>query len=72
MEIIYLPKAVQDLDFWINSGNKAALKKIAQLTEAIVQYLKSLLFTGSLLKPLTFKNFSTKAGLDFRCSVSDL
>jgi toxin YoeB len=37
MEIIYLPKAEEDLTFWINSGNKAILKKIAQLTEAIVQ-----------------------------------
>ena len=37
MEIIYLPKAGEDLNFWINSGNNAILKKIAQLTEAIVQ-----------------------------------
>ena len=37
MEIIYLPKAGEDLTFWINSGNKAILKKIAQLTEAIIQ-----------------------------------
>jgi toxin YoeB len=37
MEIVYLPKASQDLSFWINSGNKAVLKKIAQLTEAILQ-----------------------------------
>jgi len=34
MEIIYLPKAGEDLNFWINSGNNAILKKIAQLTEA--------------------------------------
>jgi toxin YoeB len=37
MEIIYLPKAEEDLRFWINSGNKAVLKKIARLTEAITQ-----------------------------------
>ena len=37
MEIIYLPKADEDLTFWINSGNKAVLKRIAQLTEAILQ-----------------------------------
>jgi toxin YoeB len=37
MEITYLPKADQDLTFWINSGNKAILKKIAQLTEAIIR-----------------------------------
>jgi toxin YoeB len=32
MEIIYLPKADEDLDYWIKTGNKAVLKKIAQLT----------------------------------------
>jgi toxin YoeB len=37
MEVIYLPKAEEDLIFWINSGNKAILKKIAQLSEAIMQ-----------------------------------
>ena len=37
MEIIYLPKAEEDLIFWINSGNKAILKRVAQLTEAILQ-----------------------------------
>ena len=37
MEIVYLPRAEQDLNFWINSGNKVVLKKIAQLTEAITQ-----------------------------------
>lgn len=37
MEIIYLPQASEDLTFWINSGNKAVLKKIARLTEAIIQ-----------------------------------
>ena len=37
MEIIYLPKAIEDLDFWIKAGNKIILKKIAQLTEAIIE-----------------------------------
>jgi toxin YoeB len=37
MEITYLPKAQLDLTFWINSGNKAILKKIAQLTTAIIE-----------------------------------
>lgn len=36
MEIVYLPKADEDLEYWINTGNKAVLKKIAQLTEAIM------------------------------------
>ncbi len=36
MEIIYLPKAGEDLEFWIKTGNKLILKKIAQLTEAII------------------------------------
>lgn len=37
MEIIYLPKAEEDLEFWIKSGNRSILKKIAQLTSAITQ-----------------------------------
>ena len=37
MEIIYLPKAVEDLEFWIKSGSRTILKKIAQLTEAIIE-----------------------------------
>jgi toxin YoeB len=37
MEIIYLPKAEEDLHFWINSGDKVVLKKIVRLTEAITQ-----------------------------------
>jgi len=35
MEIIFLPEAEADLDFWIKSGNKTILKKIANLIEAI-------------------------------------
>lgn len=35
MEIIYLPRAEEDLNYWIKTGNKAVLKKIAQLTRAI-------------------------------------
>jgi len=37
MEIIYLPKADEDLTFWKNSGDRVVLKKIAQLTQAIMQ-----------------------------------
>lgn len=36
MEVVYLPKADEDLEYWIHTGNKAVLKKIAQLTEAII------------------------------------
>lgn len=36
MEIIQLPKAEEDLSFWIKTGNKPILKKIANLTEAIL------------------------------------
>ena len=35
MEIVFLPEAEADLDFWIKSGNKTILKKIANLIEAI-------------------------------------
>lgn len=36
MEIVFLPKAGEDLDYWIKTGDKAVLKKIARLTEAIL------------------------------------
>lgn len=36
MEVVFLPKADEDLQFWIKTGNKAILKKIAKLTEAII------------------------------------
>lgn len=35
MEIVFLPDADDDLNFWVKTGNKAILKKIAQLVEAI-------------------------------------
>jgi toxin YoeB len=37
MEIIYLPKADEDLLYWINNGNKPVLKKIAILTRSIIE-----------------------------------
>ncbi len=37
MEIIYLPQADKDLNYWIKTGNKVVLKKIAQLTKAIIE-----------------------------------
>ncbi len=37
MEIIYLPKADEDLAYWVKTGNKAILKKIAQLTRVILE-----------------------------------
>jgi toxin YoeB len=36
MEIILLPDAENDLNFWIKSGNKPVLKKITQLIEDII------------------------------------
>lgn len=36
MEIILLPDAENDLNFWIKSGNKPVLKKITQLIEDIM------------------------------------
>ena len=35
MEIVFLPTAMADLDYWKTSGNSAILKKIRQLLEAI-------------------------------------
>lgn len=37
MEIIYLPQADEDLNYWIKTGNKVILKKIAELTRAIIE-----------------------------------
>lgn len=37
MEIVFLPKADVDLQYWIKTGNKTILKKIAKLTEAILE-----------------------------------
>ncbi|WP_296146449.1 Txe/YoeB family addiction module toxin [uncultured Flavobacterium sp.] len=35
MEVVFTPQAKKDLDFWIKSGNKGVLKKIAVLIEDI-------------------------------------
>jgi len=37
MEIVYLPKADEDLEFWIKTDNKAVLKRITKLTQAIIE-----------------------------------
>jgi len=36
MEIEIMPDAQKDLDFWIKTGDKSVLKKIAQLIEDIL------------------------------------
>ena len=35
MEVEFLPDAQDDLSFWVKTGNKPILKKIAQLVESI-------------------------------------
>ena len=35
MEVIFLPDAEEDLQYWISTGNKAIIKKIAQLIDDI-------------------------------------
>jgi toxin YoeB len=35
MEVIFLPDAQDDLDYWIKTGNKSVLKKIANLVQSI-------------------------------------
>lgn len=35
MQIIFLPDAKEDLNFWVKTGNKSIIKKITQLIEAI-------------------------------------
>ncbi len=41
MQIVYLPETERDLAFWIKTGNKAILKKITELTIAILYNLYS-------------------------------
>jgi len=38
MEVIFLPKADEDLAFYVKTGNKSILKKIAQLTRDILEH----------------------------------
>ena len=35
MEIVFLPHAKDDLNFWVRTGNKTILKRISRLIEAI-------------------------------------
>ena len=37
MQIIYSPKAKEHLDYWVESGNIIILKKILQLSKAIIE-----------------------------------
>lgn len=37
MEIVFLPQALEDLEYWKKSGNEKVLKKIRQLLENIQQ-----------------------------------
>lgn len=37
MEIVFLPEAEKDLAYWVKTGNKTILKKITQLTKAIIE-----------------------------------
>ncbi len=37
MEVIFTPKAKEHLDYWILTGNKTILKKIAELTQSIIE-----------------------------------
>jgi toxin YoeB len=35
MEVVFLPDAQDDLNYWIKTGNKSILKKIANLVQSI-------------------------------------
>ncbi len=37
MEVVFMPVALQDLDYWKKSGNTIILKKIRQLLESIAE-----------------------------------
>jgi len=36
MEIVYMPDALKDINYWAKSGNKKIQKKITELLEAIL------------------------------------
>ena len=36
MQIVFLPEAKKELDFWVKTGNKQILKKIIELVAAIL------------------------------------
>lgn len=36
MEVVFLPDAEDDLQYWISTGNKPIIKKIAQLIDDIM------------------------------------
>lgn len=36
MEVVFLPDAKTDLEYWVKTGNKAVLKRITQLVESIL------------------------------------
>ena len=36
MQIVFLPEANKELNFWAKTGNKSILKKITQLLAAII------------------------------------
>ena len=37
MQIVLLPEAKKDLNFWVESDNKAVLKRITKLIESILE-----------------------------------
>jgi toxin YoeB len=39
MEVIFSPRAIEDLNYWKKSGNKIIQKKIEKLLEAIQEIL---------------------------------
>lgn len=38
MEVVFLPEADKDLDFWVKTGNKVVLKKITSLIADILEH----------------------------------
>ncbi|HLO56189.1 MAG TPA: Txe/YoeB family addiction module toxin [Saprospiraceae bacterium] len=50
MEVIFLPDAEDDLQYWISTGNKPIIKKIAQLIDDIMIHPYSGIGKPELLK----------------------
>lgn len=66
MEIVLLPDANKDLDFWVKSGNRTVLKKIAQLIAAISQNPFDGIGKPEQLKHSLIGNWSRRINLEHR------
>ncbi|WP_291099007.1 MULTISPECIES: Txe/YoeB family addiction module toxin [unclassified Flavobacterium] len=66
MEIIFLPSAEQDLAYWVKTGNKVVLKKIAALLEDVLKHPYSGIGKPEALKYEMLGSWSRRITLEHR------